>query len=425
MGKISSGMEEIKPRPRIELSSAVKAAADVLGFDKDILDKLYYPKHLYATDLKIKLDSGEELSVPAYRSQYSNVRGPYKGGIRFHEDVNVAETTLLSALMAFKTALVNIPMGGGKGGVKVDNKKLSNSEHERIAREYIRSFYEILGSKRDIPAPDLNTNPQTMAFMMDEYAHISGQTDPGVVTGKPVSLFGSEGRDNATSLWGKLTLDKLVKHLNLKKTPLTVAIQGIGNVGGGLAKLLDDDAKYKVVAISDSNGAIYNGKGLNIREAMEHKQKTKSVEYFEYAQTLTIAEMLELSVDVLALAAIEDQINDKNANNVKAQVVLELANNPITSRADEILDNKHITVIPDILANAGGVVVSYFEWVQNNVGFYWTRAEVSSRLENMLEETVNNVLQSATEHDVNLRIGSYVLALKRLKEALTLRGKLN
>src|SRR5680860_941977 len=244
-------MKKNKPTPRIDLSSAVKAAAEVLDFDKDMLDKLYYPKHLYSADIKIELDNGMELSMPAWRSQYSNARGPFKGGIRFHKDVNVEETILLSALMAFKTAVVNIPMGGGKGGVRVDEKKLSDSERERLARGYIRAFYDVLGSKRDIPAPDVNTNPQTMAWMLDEYSYISKQTDPGVVTGKPVSLFGSEGRGNATSLWGKLTLDKLAVHLNLKKTPLTVAIQGMGNVGGGLAKILDDDSKYKVVAISD------------------------------------------------------------------------------------------------------------------------------------------------------------------------------
>ncbi|RLC37688.1 glutamate dehydrogenase [candidate division Kazan bacterium] len=415
-------MKEVNPASRIALSSAVRTAVDILGFDKTLVEKLNFPDHLYEDRLEIKLDNGKNLKLPAWRAQYSNIRGPYKGGIRFHKDVSAEEVALLSALMAFKTALVNIPMGGGKGGVKVNAKNLSDSERERVARAYIRSFHEILGSKVDIPAPDISTDAQTMAWMMDEYSNIVGYVEPGVVSGKPQSLFGSRGRNNATSRGGKLVLDKLVTHLNIKKIPLTVAIQGAGNVGGWLAKLLDDDNKYKIVAISDSNGAIYNAKGLDVGDVLKYKRETGSVEYFEYAQTLTYSEMLELPVDVLVLAAIENQINDDNADNIRAKIILELANHPVTSRADAILDEKHITVIPDILANAGGVVVSYFEWVQNNTGFYWNENEVATNLERLMNEAVTQVLRSATEHDVNLRVASYIVALQRLKKAWELRG---
>jgi len=415
-------MKEVNPIPKVVLSSAVITAVDILGFDQELIEKLNCPDHLYEDELKIKLDNGDNLKILAWRAQYNNARGPYKGGIRFHKDVSAEEVVVLSALMTFKTALVNIPMGGSKGGAKINGKSLSNTEHEQVARAYLRSFYKVLGSKTDIPAPDISTNAQTMAWMMDEYSQIVGYTEPGVVTGKPEHLFGSKGRDSATSLGGKLVLNKLVAHLNIKKTPLTVAIQGAGNVGRWLAQLLDNDSRYKVVAISDSNGSIYNGKGLNVNDVFKHKRETGTVEYFEYAQTLTCREMLELPVDVLVLAAIENQINDKNADSIQAKIILELANHPVTSRADAILEEKHIMVIPDILANAGGVVVSYFEWVQNNSGFYWSEHEVTSKLEQTMNQTVDWVLQSATKYDVNLRVGSYIVALRRLKEAMNLRG---
>ncbi|MFH0905611.1 MAG: Glu/Leu/Phe/Val dehydrogenase [bacterium] len=418
-------MRELTPTPAFELPTAVVAAAKLLGLPESVLERLSRPEHVYASDLSITKDNGSLLTCPAWRSQHSSARGPHKGGIRFHEAVNVEELVQLSGLMTFKTAVVDIPLGGGKGGAQVNPKLLSKDEHERLSRAYIREFASVIGPQRDIPAPDLNTNSQTMAWMMDEYACIIGRLEPGVVTGKPTAVLGSAGRELATSRGGKFVIDQLVRHLSLKKVPLTIAIQGIGNVGGSLAKLLADDSRYKLVAISDTQGAVYNQTGLRITSILEHKAATGMVENSEYTQAITNSELLSLSVDILVLAAMEDQITAQNAADIQAKVILELANHPITSEADLALADRGITVAPDILANAGGVVVSYFEWAQNRQGYYWDEAEVNSRLEKIMTKAFVEVLVAAEQYQTSLRTAAYVVALRRLGDAMRLRGMLS
>lgn len=415
-------MMEVKEKNQVVFSSAFKMAADVLKLDTQIVDILQRADHVHQADLTIRCDNGTMLTVPAWRVQHSNVRGPYKGGIRFHGDVSLEEVSTLAGLMTLKTALVDIPLGGGKGGVKIDGRSLSPAEHEQVARKYMQAFYNVIGPDRDIPAPDVNTDSQTMAWMMDEMSQIAGYNVPAGVTGKPLELFGSQGREQSTALGGKIVLDKLVVHLNLKKTPLTVAIQGVGNVGGGLARMLHDDLKYRVVAVSDSHSAVYNPAGVDVKDVLNHKAHSGRVENAEYTQLLTNLELLELPVDILVLAALENQINDSNASRVQAKLVLELANHPVTGRADTILTDKHITVIPDVLANAGGVIVSYFEWVQNRQGQQWPEEKVLSRLHRFMDRALESVLRAATAYDTSLRVGSYIVALTRLAQAIRLRG---
>lgn len=412
-------------KTQVSFSSALEQAAKVLELDPEVLTILSQVDHVHTAKLTIRRDDGTEITVPAWRVQHSNVRGPYKGGLRFHKDVSMEEVATLAGLMTLKTALVDIPMGGGKGGVKIDGHSLSAAEHEQLARKYIQAFHSVIGPDIDIPAPDVSTNSQTMIWMMDELSRIHGYNTPSAVTGKPVELFGSKGRQVATSLGGKIILDRLVVHLNLKKTPLTVAVQGIGSVGGSLAHMLHDDPKYRIVAISDSHSAVYNPTGIDTKDIIQHKVRSGRVENAEYTQTLTNTELLELPVDILVLAALENQVSDSNADSIKAKLILELANHPVTSRADKILADKHITVIPDILANAGGVVVSYFEWVQNRQGQQWPEDKVTTRLDGIMNRALDSVLQAATIYSVSLRVGSYIVALQRLAHALKLRGVLH
>lgn len=403
---------------------ALKEAAQILDHSDAELDRLMTPDRIIQADIAVQLDSGETVLFPAFRIQHNAARGPYKGGIRFHPQVDVDEVRTLASLMTWKCAVVNIPFGGGKGGVKVDPKRLSPLELERLARGYVQAFVKHIGPNQDVPAPDVNTNEQTMAWMMDEYSRIKGHQMPDFVTGKPVALFGSKGRELATSLGGKFVLDQMVEHFNITKRPIQIAIQGSGNVGGGLAKLLSLDPRYKLVAISDSNGGIYRPTGLEIAEVLSHKKTTGSLAGFPYSHDITNAELLELDVDVLVPAALGDQITTDNADHIKAKLILELANNPITAAADARLNSRGVVVVPDILANAGGVTVSYFEWVQNREGWYWEEVEVNSRLQKLMIEAGQQVIKISEEKKVSLRVAAFLLSLERVDEAMRLRGKL-
>lgn len=416
-------MDEINLQPNF--SSAFEEAAALLKLEEDVWHRLMTPDKVHEAELSIVRDTGETLIVPAWRSQHNNARGAYKGGIRFHPSVDKAEVVTLSGLMTLKTALADIPLGGSKGGVQVDSKNLSAAELEKLSRAYIQAFHAVLGPWQDVPAPDVNTNEQIMAWMMDEYAHITGHTVPGVVTGKPVELFGSKGRGIATALGGKYVLQEMIQHLNITKSHLTVAIQGAGNAGGGLAQLLVGDPHLRVVAISDSRNAVYNPSGLNIVEVMQKKQRTGSLEDIEYAQVLTNSELLSLDVDVLVLAAFENQIDDTNAGQVQAKIILELANHPVTSRADKILDANNVVVVPDILANAGGVIISYFELAQNLANYYWSEELVFERLYQSMVSATHTVLHHATQHKTTLRVGAHIVALTRLTRAISLRGMIH
>ena len=393
--------------------SIIHKAALSLNLSQSEVDELLHHENILEKDIEVELDSGEIATFPAFRVQHNSSRGPYKGGIRFHPQVNLDEVKILSSLMTWKCAVVSIPMGGGKGGVIVDYKKLSKNEQEKLSRGYIRAFFEHLGPDKDIPAPDVNTNEQNMVWMMNEYSRLAGRETPGCVTGKPIDMFGSEVRSIATSLGGKHVVDRLLNNWSLDSYPIRVAIQGIGNVGGGLAQLLMEDDKYKIVAISDSKGGVYK-EDLDINNVLVHKKQTGLIQN----QNISNSELLELDVDLLVLAALEDQITKDNAPNVKAKIILELANNPITEVADEMLESMSIIVIPDILANAGGVTVSYFEWIQNNANEYWSEDRVRNELRDVMRQATIGVMDIVQAQNISWRLASYIVALDRVNQAI-------
>lgn len=396
-------------------------AVSLLNLKEGVVEALKKPKRVLQFGLPVKMDDGKLKVFEAYRVQYNDARGPFKGGIRFHQQVNLSEVKALAFWMAIKTATVGIPMGGGKGGVVVNPKKLSPAELERLSRAYMRAIADFVGPEIDVPAPDVNTNPQIMAWMMDEYEKVKGGHYPGVITGKPLELGGSAGRGTATAQGGFCVLSELLGKLKSGRKKLTLAIQGFGNAGSVFADLADQ-AGLKVVAVSDSQGGIYNEQGLELDKVKEHKKQTGSVVDFEGAKKVTNQKLLELPVDILVPAALENQITKDNAGRIKAQIILELANGPITPEADEKLFKKGKIVVPDVLANAGGVTVSYFEWVQNRQQYYWTEQEVLAKLKPIMVKAFNEVWQTGQEMKVDLRTAAFVLAVKRIAEAVELRG---
>lgn len=404
--------------------AALKEAAVRINLSAGVLEKLLTPENIISVEIPLQLDSGQIINLPAFRIQHNSARGPYKGGIRFHPTVDLAETQILASLMTWKCAVAGIPFGGGKGGVQVDPKRLSKNELERLSRGYIQVMFRSISANLDVLAPDVNTNEQTMAWMMDEYSRLQGCLVPGCVTGKPVALFGSQGREMATSLGGKLVLDYILDNLNLVQPPMRIAIQGIGNVGGGLVRLLANDQRYLVVAVSDSRNGLFSPTGLDVVAILQHKKQFGALNNFPNAQIISNTELLELDVDVLAPAALDNQITAANADKIKAKLVLEMANNPVSEQGDAILNSRGITVVPDILANAGGVTVSYFEWMQNRAGWYWEEAEVNAKLEKIMLNAVYEVLKISHEQQVTLRVAAYILALQRVYQAMQLRGKL-
>lgn len=394
----------------------LQKSADKLSLEEGTLERLKKPKRVLEVSIPVKMDSGDTKVFTGYRVQFNDVRGPFKGGIRFHPQVDLNEVKALSAWMAMKCAVVGIPLGGGKGGITVNPKELSNGEIERLSRGYIQAIHHNIGPDKDIPAPDVYTTPQIMAWMMDEYEKINGR-NPGVITGKPLSLGGSKGRDKATAQGGFYVMEQAVEKLGVGKT---IAIQGYGNAGYTLAKLAHS-AGYKVVAVSDSKGEIYSEEGLDPVKVFEHKQKTGSVTGYLGSKELD-NEILTLKVDILAPSALENQITKENADKIQAKIIVELANGPTTPEADEILYEKGVFVIPDILANAGGVTVSYFEWVQNNANYYWTLKEVDERLKQIMTESFNEVYSKKEEYKVDVRTAAYLVAMERIAEATKLRG---
>ncbi len=402
----------------------VRKTAELLKLEESIVEVLTHPQRSIEVSIPVRMDNGEVKVFTGYRVQYNNARGPYKGGIRFHPDVTLDEVKALAGWMTWKCAVVDIPYGGGKGGVVVNPKELSERELEELSRGYIRAIAPFIGPEKDIPAPDVNTNPKIMAWMMDEFSKIKGYNVPGVITGKPLEVFGSQGRITATSLGGKFVLDKILELYGIRDKPLKVAIQGAGNVGGWFARFLAEDEKYKIVAISDSKGGIYREDGLDddINEIFEHKKKTGSVVGFEKTETITNEELLELDVDILVPAALENQITKDNADRIKAKVILELANGPITPEADEILDEKGVIVVPDILANAGGVTVSYLEWVQNLQNYYWSLEDVNQKLKKIMTTSTESVFSMKQKYGTNLREAAYIVAIDRVVKTMKSRG---
>lgn len=399
----------------------IKTACDKLGLEDSVYEVLREPEKVLSVSIPVRMDDGSIKTFIGYRSQHSTVLGPAKGGVRFHPDVTMDEVKALSAWMTFKCAVVGIPYGGGKGGVRCNPKELSKSELERLSRGYFRAISPIIGPEKDIPAPDVYTNAQVMAWFMDEFSQLKGYNTPGVVTGKPIVLGGSLGRSEATARGVTFTIREAAKKIGLDLTKATVAIQGYGNAGSIAAKLLHE-LGCKIVAVNDSQGGAYNPDGLDPDAVLEYKKKNKTVKGFPGSKDISGAELLELEVDILVPAALENVITSSNAANIKAKIVGEAANGPTTPEADEILYKKGILVIPDILCNAGGVTVSYFEWVQNLMNFYWTEEEVNNRLEQIMVKAFNEIFDIHKQYSVNMREAAYMLAIKRIAEALKLRG---
>jgi glutamate dehydrogenase/leucine dehydrogenase len=393
-------------------------AAAYVDVDEDTLERLRNPERVLETNLSVELDDGSIGVFRAYRSQFNGDRGPYKGGIRYHPGVSRDEVKALSGWMVYKCATVDIPYGGGKGGIVIDPREYSTAELERITRSYAKELRPLIGEDRDIPAPDVNTGQQEMNWLKDTYETLENTTAPGVVTGKAIESGGSRGRVEATGRSTMLTAREAFDYLGKQMTGATVAVQGYGNAGSVAARLLEADLGANVVAVSDSSGAVYDPTGLDAEAVKEHKLETGSVTDYGDVEELTNEELLTLDVDLLVPAALENAIDADLAEEVSADVIVEAANGPLTPDADDVLTERGIHVLPDILANAGGVTVSYFEWVQNRQRFYWTEEKVNNELERHIVEAFDGLIDCYEELDIpNFRTAAYVVALRRVLTA--------
>lgn len=399
----------------------LEKAVKLVGVDENAARILMTPERVLLVSVPVKMDDGSIKVFQGYRAQHCTVTGPAKGGIRYHRDVTLDEVSALSFWMTFKCAVMGIPFGGGKGGIAVDPRTLSQAELERLSRGYIRRIAEIIGPTRDIPAPDINTDSRIMAWMMDEFSQLKGYTVPGVVTGKPKNAFGSAGRGSATGRGVMFCVREAARKAGLDIKKSTLAVQGFGNVGGFAAKLIYD-LGVKLVAVSDTNGGIYHPDGLNPYEVEIWKKKNGSVVSYPGVEKIDNHSLLELPVDILVPAALEGQITGENAARVKARIIAEGANGPTTPEADDILNSRGILVVPDIVANAGGVTVSYFEWAQNMQAFYWKEPEVHNRLEVMMVEAFEGVWENTKKYNTDMRTAAYITALNRIAENLRVRG---
>src|SRR3989338_3781224 len=395
-------------------------AAQILKLNPRVLSQLKSPKRTLSVSVPVEMDNGELKVFEGFRVQYNDARGPFKGGLRFHPQVNLDAIKALAFWMAIKNAVVGVPYGGGKGGIVVNPKKLSKRELERLSRQFIGLIYKDIGPHVDVPAPDVNTTPEIMAWMADEYSKLVGSWQPAVITGKPLHLGGSRGREEATGFGGVVILKQAANALRLKRGA-SVAIQGFGNVGLFFARLANA-AGFKVVAVSDSQGAIYNPRGLDIGKVEAHKKALGSLTHFPGAVNLTNEKLLQLPVDVLVPAALENQIHKGNAKKIQAKLIVEMANGPTTPEADVILHRRGVWVVPDVLANSGGVATSYLEWSQNLSGFYWGRDEVLKKLTGYMVEAWKNILREREKYQTDFRNAAFILALKRIADAMESRG---
>jgi glutamate dehydrogenase/leucine dehydrogenase len=396
-------------------------AATILGLDESTYNALKSPEKAVIVSLPVTMDDGKIQVFEGFRVVHSSKLGPSKGGIRYSLGVNLDEVKALAAWMTWKCAVVGIPYGGAKGGITCDPRTMSQGELERLTRSFTLAMRDVFGPERDIPAPDMGTNPQTMAWIMDEYSKLAGVASPAVVTGKPLVLGGSLGRVEATGRGVMVSARSAMAKLKMNPSTCTCAVQGFGNVGSISAKLLETQG-VKIVAISDVSGAYYNVNGLDIEEAIAYVTENKSLEGYAAGDMITNEELLELDVDILVPAALEDQITEDNADRIKAKLIVEGANGPTASNADKILDAKGILVIPDILANAGGVSVSYFEWVQNRLGYFWTEERVNRRADRVMKQAFDNVYETAQKYNCSLRTAAYVVAIDRVASTSKLRG---
>jgi len=384
--------------------------AKIKNFDSEVISRLMHPDRDIKVSIPVKMDDGSQKIFEGYRVEYNNNLGPYKGGIRYHPSTDINEVKALAFWMVLKCAVVGIPMGGGKGGITVDPKQLSKGELERLSRGWVQKLSDILGPHKDVPAPDVNTTPEIMAWMADEFGQITGDKSGAVITGKPVDKGGSLGRDTATAQGGFYVFEALKGKLSLDKK-CDVVIQGFGNAGANAAEIWQT-AGHNIVAVSDSKGGVYDSNGLDVEKLIQHKMDTGSVLNFGFGSSdITNDDLIALECDLLIPAAFENVITESNADTVKAKVILELANGPISSAADETLHSKNITIIPDILANSGGVVVSYFEWVQNLKNEHWTKQQVFEKLQPMMASAAERVYEKSVESNTDLRMGAFILAI--------------
>jgi len=403
------------------MSERFDRAASILGLDPDIYAVLRVPSREIKVYIPVRMDSGNIQVFEGYRVQHNFARGPAKGGIRYAPDVTLDEVKALSAWMTWKCAVVNVPFGGGKGGIICDPRQMSLGELERLTRRYTAELIDFIGPDKDVPAPDMNTNEQTMAWIMDTYSMHARHTVNAVVTGKPVSLGGSLGRREATGRGVLIVTNEAIKRFNLKPEDTRVVVQGAGNVGGLGAQLMYEQG-YKVIAISEVGGGIYNPNGLNIPEVLDYLHENRTFDGYPGVERVSNSELLEIECDVLAPCATENQITSENADRIKCKILSEGANGPTTPKADKILHDKGIFVIPDILANAGGVTVSYFEWVQDRMGYFWREDEVNQRLEEKMVASFNELCHFADKHDVDTRTAAYMLAIDRVAYHTRMRG---
>jgi glutamate dehydrogenase (NADP+) len=416
--------------PEDSSSPVLDRALDRLNLNDDARKMLKYPHKRVEVSVPLRRDDGTMSFFPAWRVQYNNVLGPTKGGVRFHPDVDLEETTELARWMTIKCALLDLPFGGGKGGIRVDPKSLSRQEVERLARSYVREMHDLIGPDRDIPAPDVNTNPRVMGWMVDEYAQIARGTYPAAITGKPLPLGGSEGRVESTGQAALYVLQEWAERNDREPGDTTVAVQGFGNAGANFA-ILAHEAGFKIVAVSDSNGAIHDDDGLEPKQIHEKKEEGKgidqvysdrSVKDSNGTKQLDPEELLSLEVDVLALAALEDAVTEDNADDIQASVILEIANGPVSPKADDSLNDLGVTILPDVLVNAGGVTVSYYEWIQGRTGERWDADYVQEQLRARFDRIAPQVFERAEEDDSSMRQAAYAIAIERIAKAIESRG---
>lgn len=408
--------------PFEEMMERFSQAAEIINLDSGLFEYLSHPARVHITSVPVVMDDGSLKVFQGYRVIHNEGLGPGKGGIRYAPDVDLNEVKALAAWMTWKCAVVGVPFGGAKGGITCDPSSMSPGEIERLTRRYTANLLDVFGPNKDIPAPDMNTNEQVMAWFMDTYSMHVRHTENAVVTGKPIILGGSQGRKEATGRGVMTTAIAAMERFDINPIGASVAVQGFGNVGSVTAKLLHEQG-CKVVAISDITGGYYNANGIDIPAALDYAAaNNRLLEGFPGAEPISNDDLLTMDVDVLCPCARENQITRHNAHDIRARIVVEGANGPTTAAADDILAKRNVLVVPDILANAGGVTVSYFEWVQNRQGYYWTLEDVNERMERMMREAFDAVYEASLEHDIPMRIGAYVIAVKKVADAIKMRG---
>ncbi|MDR0136233.1 Glu/Leu/Phe/Val dehydrogenase [Metabacillus idriensis] len=398
----------------------IKEALNKLGYSEEFFELLKEPVRMLTVRIPIQMDDGSVKVFTGYRSQHNDAVGPTKGGVRFHPEVSEDEVKALSIWMSLKCGIVNLPYGGGKGGIICDPREMSLKELERLSRGYVRAVSQIVGPTKDIPAPDVFTNSQIMAWMMDEYSRLREFDSPGFITGKPLVLGGSHGRETATARGVTICIEEAAKKKGISLAGARVVIQGFGNAGSFLAKFMHD-AGAKVIGISDAYGALYDADGLDIDYLLDRRDSFGTVTTL-FTNTITNKELLALDCDILVPAAISNQITAENAHQIKASIVVEAANGPTTIEATRILTERGVLLVPDVLASAGGVTVSYFEWVQNNQGYYWSEEEVAERLQKVMVDSFENTFQTALVHNVDMRLAAYMIGSRKMAEASRFRG---